>query len=138
MDDAARFHHNFDNCVADLFRLAERDHGLTVRRLAALAGLPQSTVATWATGNTSMPAWAFFRLAKYIPDDLTTLCAELSDKAIVSNEGGGCIDALGREAASFTASYVDAKSDGVIDHRETHALNHRRRRLFAVAAKAVA
>lgn len=136
MDDAARFHRNFDGVVADLFRLAHRDHGLTYTRLAALAGLPAATVGGWARGEVSMPAWAFFRLAAHLPDDLLTLCAETAGKLIVTADGGHDLDAVGREAAGFTASYVEAKSDGVICPREGHALHHRRRKLAVVAAGA--
>lgn len=136
MSDSARFHGIFDGVVADMFRLAERDHGLTVRRLAALSGIPAGTLSTWARGEHSMPAWAFWCLAQHIPNDLLTLCAEQSGKAVISATSNGCLDELGREAAGFTASYVNAKSDGVISHREGHALRNQARRLRCVAGAA--
>lgn len=138
MDDASRFQRNFAGIISDLFRLAQRDHGLTYTRLAALADLPAATVGGWARGEAAMPAWAFFRLAAHLPDDLLTLAAETAGKMIVTADGTYDLDAVGREAAGFTARYVDAKSDGVISPNERHALHQGRRKLAVVAAAASA
>lgn len=43
------------------------------------------------------------------------------------------LDELGREAAGFTAEYVEAKSDGLIDERERASLQHRAANLRRVA-----
>lgn len=136
--DAERFEHNFGAIVADMFRLLGRDHAMTKARLSKLSGIHINTLTSWWDGGTKMPLWAFWHLAPYIPDDLLTLVSEAAGKAVVTLDDGGpgCLDTLGREAAGFVASYVDAKSDGVVTPHEKRALNNRRRKLAVVAGRA--
>lgn len=125
---------NFVTLQADLFRLAARDHGLSIKRLSLLADIPATTMTTWASG-TVMPAWAMVELAKYIPDDLMSLMTEPAGKFVgtLGDDGGGCLDSLGREAAGYTAELLDAKSDGIVTPMERAKLGERARRVASVA-----
>jgi hypothetical protein len=72
---------------SDMFRLAKRDYQLSPKRLAALSGIPEATVASWAHPQrpASMPVHGFIRLLPHIPDDLSSLLTEPADKHIGSN-----------------------------------------------------
>jgi hypothetical protein len=48
-------------------------------------------------------------------------------------DGGGSLDALGREAAGYTAEYLDAKSDGVVTPMERGKLRDKARRVASIA-----
>jgi len=119
----------------EMFRLAETEHGLSLAVLARTRNLSPSTVKGWRDGA-AMPAWAIGALR--LPDDLTSLILSPYAKAVASEiEGDGDLDALGCEAAGFTADYVQAKADGVVTHIERATLKARARRL-APKVRAVA
>ena len=125
---------NFINLQADVLRLADRDHGLSIKRLAMLTEIPATTLVTWKNG-TAMPAWAMVELARFIPDDLMSLMTEPAGKFVgtLTDDGGGCLDSLGREAAGYTAELLDAKSDGIVTPMERAKLGERARRVASVA-----
>lgn len=108
MIDADRAKQLFKSRQADYFRVAKlRD--IDCRRLALLSGIPFSTLTTWASGQTSMPAWALFELAQFIDDDLNCMLVERSGKFIGTCEPGDeTLDALGRETAAFTYELLQA------------------------------
>jgi hypothetical protein len=96
--------------VADMFRLAERDHGLTLKRLSLLSSMSYDTLNEYRKGA-AIPLHAFVQIAPHMPDELLTLCLEPADKAVVS--GGitdGALDELAEEAADYLAEYTHARS----------------------------
>jgi hypothetical protein len=72
---------------SDMFRLAKRDYQLSPKRLAALSGIPEATVASWAHPQrpAAMPMHGFVRLLPHLPDDLSSLLTEPADKHIGTN-----------------------------------------------------
>lgn len=115
-----------------MFRLAERDHGLTRKVLHLETGIPVSTLKAWAN-DTAMPVYGLAILAKVVPDYLTSLVVEAAGKCISTPEADDGLDELAIEASGFVADYVQARADGQLDHVERAKLNERKRRLKAVA-----
>lgn len=95
--------------VADMFRLAERDYDLTTKRLALLSGMSAETLNTYRNG-TAIPLHAFVQLARYIPDDLLTMCVEPAGKFIASENGEGDLDTAGLDAAEVANKVQRARS----------------------------
>lgn len=127
---------------SEMFRLAERDHGLTITALATETGINKSTLATYNHSNifqrAKMPLPVFVALCRVIPDDCTSIVLAGIGKHVGTNEGGdGCLDALGREAAGYVAEKLDAEADGVVTPIERRRLRDRARRV-AARAQAVA
>ena len=119
---------------AHMFRLAERDHGLTRKVLHLETGIPLSTLKSWA-GDTAIPVYGLALLAQVIPDHLTSLLLEPAGKIIVTaEEGDGDLDALGRECAGFVSDKLDAEADGRVTHIERARLDTRKRRIRSLAA----
>lgn len=83
--------------VADMFRLAERDYDLTIKRLSLLTEMSPDTLNTYRNG-TAIPLHAFVQLARYIPDELLTMCVEPAGKFIASEDGEGDLDTAGLDA----------------------------------------
>lgn len=124
-----------------MLRLAERDFGITAKRLHHETGIPLSTVQSWrrSTAPAMMSLGDFVLVCRVIPDHLTSLCLEAADKHVGTNEtDDGDLDSLGREGAHFLAEHADAKADGVVTHIERAALKDRARRIAGVARKAAA
>lgn len=98
-----------------LFRLAERDHDINRKNVAADSGIHYDTLGTYWRGETVMPLSAFLRLVDVIPDYLLSrLLAPVNRRLEVESEGNGNLDDLAREAACFVAEYVEAKSHGKV------------------------
>ena len=72
---------------AVVFRIAERDHGLSIAVLAAATGIPAATLRGWRDGSV-MPAWALFKLGKEggIPEGLLSFLAEPFGLAVAPAE----------------------------------------------------
>lgn len=130
--------HNILAMQERVFRLASDNYGLTRKVIEAETGIPASTVKCYAEGRSVMSLSAFVALLRVLPDELSSLFTEPAGKHIGTDEtDDGDLDALGREAASFTSDYVVAKSDGVVTHIERAKLKAGARRL-APKARAVA
>ena len=89
---------------ADMFRLAKRDYELSPKRLAALSGIPETTVASWANPRVpaAMPVHGLVRLLPYLPDDLTSLLTDPAGKHIGTNDpADSCLYDLSEDAAEY-------------------------------------
>jgi hypothetical protein len=94
-----------------MFRLAERDFGLSIRTLHLETRIPVNTLQGWRNGTT-MPAWALGALGKAgIPDYLLSLVLHPFERHVGTDEDGdGALEELVREAAGFTNDYLQATS----------------------------
>ena len=92
-----------------MFRLAERDCGLSIKVLVLETGIPKTTLEGWKSGTT-MPAWALGALGKAgVPDHLLSLClAPFAKHVGTDTNGDGALDELVRETAGFTSDYLEA------------------------------
>ncbi len=92
-----------------MFRLAERDYGLSIRALHLETRIPANTLQGWKNGTT-MPAWALGALGKAgIPDHLLSLVLNPFGRHVGTNtDGDGALDELARETAGFTCDYLQA------------------------------
>lgn len=119
-----------------LFRLAERDHGLSLKAIGLDGNIPYSTLRTYASGEAIMPVPAVLKLVDVLPDYLLSYLFEPAGRLLTVKDGeDGDLDELGREAAGFVAEYVDAKSDGKVTPIENARLRQRAMRLNNSAAK---
>jgi hypothetical protein len=92
-----------------MFRLAERDHGLSIKALCLETGIPKTTLEGWKNGTT-MPAWALGALGKAgVPDHLLSLTLNPFARHVgTDTNGDGALDELAREAAGFANDYLEA------------------------------
>jgi len=92
-----------------MFRLAERDHGLSIRALHLETRIPKTTLQGWKDGTT-MPAWALGALGRAgVPDHLLSLVLHPFARHIGTDDSGdGALDELVRETAGFTSDYLEA------------------------------
>lgn len=58
---------------ARVFRLAQRDHNLTLKAISLDSGIGYTTVQTYAKGEAVMSIASLFRLVGVIPDELLSL-----------------------------------------------------------------
>lgn len=122
-----------------IFRLAERDHDLTRKKVSLDSGIHYDTLGTYSRGETVMPITALLKLCDVVPDYLLSRLLAPVERHISVDEGSdGDMDELGREAAGFVADYVDAKSDGKITPIEHSKLKQRASRLGDAVQKATA
>lgn len=56
-----------------MFRLAQRDHGLTLKAISLDSGLGYTTVQSYARGEAVMSIAALFKLVGVMPDELLSL-----------------------------------------------------------------
>lgn len=56
-----------------VFRLAQRDHGLTLKAISLDSGLGYTTIQSYASGNAVMSIAGLFKLVGVIPDELLSL-----------------------------------------------------------------
>lgn len=56
-----------------VFRLAQRDHGLTLKAISLDSGLGYTTIQSYASGNAVMSIAGLFKLIGVIPDELLSL-----------------------------------------------------------------
>lgn len=124
---------------AEMFRLAERDYGLTIAELARQSGISKSTIKGWRDGS-AMPAWALGELG--IPDELASLVLDPFNKFVgTAGEDDGDLDALATKASEFLAEYSRARhpasAGGIhIVPQERAGLTELRQGLRAYARKA--
>ena len=120
-----------------IFRLAARDHGLELKQIAADSGIKYDTLLTYRSEDPSMmPISALLKLVDVIPDYLLSQLLEPVQRHLAANESeDGDLAELGREAARFTAEYVDATSDGTVTSIEAARLREGAVRLGSAAGK---
>ena len=128
---------------AEMFRLAERDHGLTLAVLAMETGIPKRTLATYCNSNpfarAKLPLPVFVALCGVIPDACTSVVFASAGKFIGTAEpSDGDVDALGREAAGYVAEKLEAEADGIVTHIERRKLADRARRIAPIARRVAA
>jgi len=76
------------------------------------------------------------KLCDVIPDYLLNRFFDPIGRHLAANEeSDGDLDELGREAASFTAEYVEARSDGNVTSIERQRLTAKAARLGAAAER---
>jgi hypothetical protein len=68
----------------DIFRLACRDCGLTLKAISDKANIPYQNVKLYAGGHNAMPIVALLKLRGVIPDSLLSLVLAPVDAQIVS------------------------------------------------------
>jgi hypothetical protein len=128
----------------ELFRLAERDYGLTISALAVETGIPEKTLASYNHSNifarAKMPLWVFVRLCGVIPDDVTSIMVEPAGKCIKSTGTEPDLDELATEAGDYAHEYSKARhpaSPGgtAIVHSEAATLHDIRRRIVGRAGR---
>lgn len=56
-----------------VFRLAQRDHGLTLKAISLDSGLGYTTIQSYASGHAVMSIAGLFKLIGVIPDELLSL-----------------------------------------------------------------
>jgi hypothetical protein len=92
-----------------MFRLAERDFGLSIKALHLETEIPVTTLQGWKNGTT-MPAWAMGALGRAgVPDHLLSLLLNPFARHVgTDTNGDGTLDELARETAGFTSDYLEA------------------------------
>ena len=120
----------------ELFRLAEKECGLSIAAIAARSPLKPSTLKGWREGA-AMPAWALGQLGEAgVPDHLLSLVLEPFGRRVIHDDPqDGDLDELGREGAHYLAEHADAKADGRITPIERARLRDRARRIGGVAVR---
>lgn len=127
-----------------LFRLAKRDHNLSIATLHLETKIPKQTLTDWSHGTT-MPAWALGALGKAgVPEYLLSLILDPFQRFVGKNETG---DGVYHEAAAGATEYAqeflsatspDSEGGPAITPREAARLGEVARRaggkLRAVAA----
>lgn len=56
-----------------VFRLAKRDHGLTLKAISLDSGLGYTTIQSYASGEAVMSIASLFKLVGVVPDELLSL-----------------------------------------------------------------
>jgi hypothetical protein len=121
-----------------IFRRAERELGLTRKMVASDSGIHYDTLGFYWRGERVMPLTALLKLCDVMPDHLLSHLLDPVGRHIVSNEkNDGDLSELGREAAGFTAEFVDATSDGKVTPIERAKLVEKARRVAGAASSFV-
>lgn len=111
MTELCRSARNSVSAQVDLFRFAERDHGLSLRVLHLRTDIPLSTLAGWSRG-TVMPAWGLFKLGCKggVPDHLLSLVGEPFERHVGTDERGeGDLDTAALDASEFARAVQQAR-----------------------------
>jgi hypothetical protein len=124
---------------AEMFRVAERDYGLTIAALAKETGIPESTLKSYNSSNifarAKMPLWVFVQLCTVIPDDVLSVALEPAGKCVLPLlPDDNDLDKLAAEAAGLVADKLAREADGNICHIDRAALAERARRLAVKSA----
>lgn len=111
MADICQAARNSVSNQAEMFRLVERDHGLSLKLLCLKTGIPKTTLEGWRNG-TVMPAWALFKLGKDggVPDELLSLIGEPFERHVRTDEDGeGDLDTAAIDASEAAARVQRAR-----------------------------
>lgn len=84
-----------------MFRLAEREYGLTLKAIHSDTRIPVETLRSWKGtkgAQAMMPVWAINALAGVIPDDLLSLLTEPGDRCLTQTDDDDELDDLGDRA----------------------------------------
>jgi hypothetical protein len=94
-----------------MFRLAERDFGLSIAILSAESGIPASTLRDWKGGAT-MPLWAAGALAQAgLPDYLLSLPLRPYGRVVATETlEDAALHEAAEGAAEFAQEYLKATS----------------------------
>lgn len=74
---------------ARMFRLAARDHDLTLKAIHLDTQIPYETLRSWKGdkgAQAMMPVWSISALAGIIPDDLLSLLTEPGDRHLIRGD----------------------------------------------------
>ena len=92
-----------------MFRLAERNHGLSLKILSLESGIPHGPLRSYAQG-TAMPVSALVKLSGVIPNELISLMLDPGGKVLADAEQDETdIDDLARAAVDILQRYVSAR-----------------------------
>jgi hypothetical protein len=70
----------------DIFRLAKRDHGLSLTDISGKSNIPYQNIKYYAGGHGAMPIVAVLKLVGVIPDDLLSRLFLPVEKQITSSQ----------------------------------------------------
>lgn len=129
---------------AEFFRIAERDHGLTLAVLASETGIPARTLSAYANSNpfarAKMPLWVFAALCRVVPDEVASIVMPEGKCVTTCEPHDGDAHALAVDSSEYNVEFlraVDPSSEGgaTITHVERARLAdiHRRMRARRVA-----
>lgn len=127
-----------------MFRLAERDHGITQKLVHLETDMSVSAIGQYARGETAMGGPAILKLArmKQFPSELLSLLFEGTDRHVADDSDlEPDFDALGLEATDLGREVQQARSPSSpggtnIVPIEKEAIRNRARRVCAKAAAA--
>jgi hypothetical protein len=103
------------DCQRRIFRLAERDYGLSIKAIGLDSGIPYTTVRTYAAGEAVMPVTALVKLVGVIPDGLLSQLLDPASRCIVRIPAGVDYD----EVSSACRAFIDHKEQA--HHPESEA-----------------
>lgn len=93
-----------------IFRLAERDHDLSLKALSLDSGMPYNTIRNYAGGNAVMPVPALLKLVGVIPDDLLSQLLDPVGRHLAENDtDDGDHDTLASNCIDFAAKVNKAR-----------------------------
>lgn len=119
-----------------IFRLAARDHDLSLKAISLDSGINYETLRSYAGNKDAqavMPVTALCRLIGAIPDPLLSTMFDCVDREIVKDDDkDSCLDDLGNEAGELEAEVRKARhpaSPGGIDIVDIEEARIRRKAL---------
>lgn len=109
-----------------IFRLAERDHDLTLKRLSLDSGIKYETLRSYA-GNKGdpamMPVSALCKLVGVVPDELLSQILDPVGKHIADNGGGDeDLDALGEDGDALATEVRRSRHPDSLDGTNIHPI----------------
>lgn len=123
----------------DIFRLAERDHGLARKVISSKSGIEYDALGTYARGEHVMPLTEVLKLCDVVPDYLLSRFFDPVGRHLVPNaERDGDLEEVVREAAGLTNDYVHAATDGRVTPIERAKMRQQVTRLAMTATAASA
>ncbi len=110
-----------------IFRLAQRDHGLTLKAISLDSGIGYTTIQSYANGGSVMSIASLYALVDVIPDQLLSLLLPDGHQIVRADEGldHDKIEDLCRDyvATKAKAHHKDSPAGREISDCEREALN---------------